>query len=106
MPRPGEISASAPAPRAAPRLDLDPPVAVVRPAPPPAPAGRFGLGLAVALLLFLLALGAYDLRREIAAEVPAAGPALDGYAEAVDDLRERLEEHIAPLRARLDAALG
>jgi predicted Zn finger-like uncharacterized protein len=102
VPRPADLSVP---PRAAPRLDLDPPAAV-RPAPPPEPAGRFWLGLAMALLLFLLALGAYDFRQEIAAELPEASPALEGYADAVDDLRDRLESRIRPLRDRLEAAVG
>ena len=101
VPRPGEIAATAPAPRAAPRLALDPPPAEARPAPPE-PRSRFGLGLAVALLFFLLALAAYDQRGDIAAELPAAGPALESYADAVDDLRDQVEQRLATLRARID----
>jgi predicted Zn finger-like uncharacterized protein len=105
VPRPSELAA-VPPPRSAPRLDLNAaPVAPARPAPP-ASSGRFGLGLAVALLIFVLALGAYDFRQEVAAEVPSAAPTLDRYADAIDDLRDRLEQRIAPLRDRLDAALG
>ena len=100
---PAGSDTAAPPRRAAPRLDLDPPLPAVVPAPP-APAGRFGLGLAVALLLFLLALGAYVQRREIAAALPASGPALESYSGAVDGLRDRLEARIAPLRARVAAA--
>jgi hypothetical protein len=89
-----------------PRLDLD----AAPPAPPPAAAparrGRFGLGLVVAVLLFLLALGAYDFRREIAARVPEAAPALEAYAETVDDLRDRVEEQLAPVRERIDTPSG
>jgi predicted Zn finger-like uncharacterized protein len=101
--RPAAVSPT----RAAPRLDLDaaPPTAP-QPVPPPAASGRFGFGLVVAVLLFLLALGAYDFRQEIAASVPDAGPALDSYAEAVDDLRDRVERHLAPLRNRIEELAG
>ena len=106
VPRPGEIATNAPAPRAAPRLDLDPPAApVAAPVPAPPRSGRFGLGLAAALLLFLLALVGYDQRREIAAAYPPAAPAVEAYARSVDGLRDAAERGIAPLRARVAALL-
>ena len=99
--RPAPVSASGPAPR----LDLD--AAPTTPAPPPPAArGRFGVGLAAALLLFLLALCAYDFRRDIAAKVPETGLALDSYAEVVDDLRDRIERHLAPVRDRIEELAG
>ncbi len=100
--RPAAVSAT----RQAPRLDLDAAPATPAPPPPPAPRGRFGVGLAAAVLLFLLALGAYDFRRDIAARVPEAGPALDSYAEVVDDLRDRIERHLAPVRDRIEELAG
>jgi predicted Zn finger-like uncharacterized protein len=57
---------------------------------------RFRTGMLVALALFALALGSYAGREAIVDTVPAAGPALDGYAGAVDDLRERIDAIIAP----------
>jgi predicted Zn finger-like uncharacterized protein len=105
--RPAPHTAGLPPPVRAPlRLELDPPAAA-----PPAPvpveqsSGGFGLGMALVLLLFLLGLVAYDQRRELAAEFPAAASALDGYGDAIDGLRLDAERTIAPLRARLDAAL-
>jgi predicted Zn finger-like uncharacterized protein len=105
VPRPADPAAAAP-PRPAPRLDLAPPAADFRPVPAPEPAGRFWLGFAVTLLLFLLALGAYDFRQEITADVPGAGPALEAYADTVDDLRDRVERELAPVRAWVDARTG
>jgi predicted Zn finger-like uncharacterized protein len=105
VPRPVDLAQPVPVARAAPRLDLDPPVAL-RPASAPEPANRFWPGLALALILFLLALGAYDFRQEIAAELPEAGPALDGYAAAVDDLRDRLEPYLQPLRDGFETVRG
>ena len=103
VPRPGEISADrAGAPRRA--------AARPRPAAPRRRArrrrrrrrGRFGLGLAVALLFFLLALGAYDLRREIAAERarrrPGAGRPMPRPSTTC---ATRLEQRLATLRARI-----
>jgi predicted Zn finger-like uncharacterized protein len=99
--RPGSVSATRPAPR----LDLGSPPEAPPPAPP-ASRGRFGFGLVAAVLLFLLALGAYDFRREIAGQVPEAGPALDAYAETVDDLRDRIERQLALVRNRIDELAG
>ena len=80
--------------RPAPRLDL----AAERGTPPPpreAPApSRFGLGFLVAVVLFGLALSTYLWRAELAARVPAAGPALDAYGRAVDDLRLGFERMV------------
>jgi hypothetical protein len=98
--RPAAVSAT----RVAPRLDLD--AAPAAPAETPARRSRFGVGLGVALLLFLLALGAYDFRGEIAGQVPDAGPALESYVETVDDLRDRIERRLAPLRDRVDELAG
>ena len=95
--RPAAVSATRPAPR----LDLDAAPATPAPPPPPAPRGRFGVGLAAAVLLFLLALGAYDFRRDIAARVPEAGrPSTP--TPRVDDLRDRIERHLAPVRDRIE----
>lgn len=88
--------------RAAPRrLDLTPPpVAAERPEQTqPGGSGRFGLGVACALGLFVLGLAAYDFRRDIEAGVPQAAPALAAYHAQIDDLRDWLEQRLAPLRA-------
>jgi predicted Zn finger-like uncharacterized protein len=101
--RPGPVSASRPAPR----LDLEAaPATPPQPVSPPAARGRFGLGVAAALLLFLLGLGAYDFGGAIAGRVPEAGPALDSYAETVDDLRDRIERQLAPVRDRVEELAG
>jgi predicted Zn finger-like uncharacterized protein len=100
--RPASITATRPAPR----LELDAAPASPPASPPPAPRGRFGLGLVAAVLLFLLALGLYDFRQEIAAEIPEAGPTLDAYADTVDDLRDQVERQLAPLRDRIDELAG
>jgi predicted Zn finger-like uncharacterized protein len=106
VPLPGAVSSPAP-PRVTPRLDLGPaPATAWSPPVEPEPRGRFGLGVALALVLFLLALGAYDFRRDVADALPAAGPALEGYADAIDDLRDQLERRLARLRERVDAAAG
>ena len=59
---------------------------------------RFGRGLLLVLALFALALGAYRFRADLAAEVPAAAPALQAYGAWVDGLREDVEQRVAPLR--------
>ncbi len=98
--QPGPLAEpAAPAPlaatRPATRLDLGEPAPAA--AEPPS-RSRFGRGLLLALALCLIALGAYVYRDAIVARVPAAQPALSAYAETVDQLRERLEQHLAPFR--------
>ncbi len=83
--------------RPAPRLDLQAPRVDPEPAPP-APRSRFLHGFVLALALALLAFAAYRFEAEIAAAVPAAGPALDAYAATIDDQRAAIEELIDDLR--------
>ena len=74
---------------------------------PEAPArSRFGTGLLLVLLLAALAFAAYLYRDPLAAQVPAAAPALTAYGTAVDDLRTTLEEKLAPFRRAVDNALN
>ena len=98
VPRPGSVTAGAapmtpPPPRPTLRLDYedDASPAVRR-------RSRFGRGLVFALVLFGLALAAYVYHDEIAARVPAAGPALDGYVRWVDGLRDAVADRIDALR--------
>lgn len=77
-----------PAPSGRARLDL-----TVEPGPAPMtllPSSRFGHGLVLALVVVALAAAAYLWRAPIAAQVPAAAPALAAYGDLVDDLREAL----------------
>lgn len=77
-----------PAPSGRARLDL-----TVEPGPAPVaflPSSRFGHGLVLALVVVALAAAAYLWRAPIAAQVPAAAPALAAYGDLVDDLREAL----------------
>lgn len=77
-----------PAPSGRARLDL-----TVEPGPAPMtllPSSRFGHGLVLALVVMALAAAAYLWRAPIAAQVPAAAPALAAYGDLVDDLREAL----------------
>jgi predicted Zn finger-like uncharacterized protein len=84
--------------RTAPRLDLGETARseAARPAPP---RSRFLGGLLLVLVPFLIAFGAYRFNDEIAAEVPAAAPALDTYAAAIDGWRAEIERRIAEFRA-------
>ena len=96
--RPAAIS-GAPA-RSALRLDLDAPKPPPEPAPPP--RSRFLRGFLVVLVPVLLAFAAYRFEGEIATAVPAAEPALDAYAAAIDGWRDDLEGWITPLRPGRD----
>ena len=102
MARPAPLSElAAPPPRAALRLEL---VGETAALPEPPARSRFGSGLLLVLLLAALALAAYRYRAPIAAEVPAAAPALAAYGDAVDDLRTELEARLAPLRRAVAGA--
>jgi predicted Zn finger-like uncharacterized protein len=93
VPRPAPV-VEAPPPLARPaRLEIAAEPAPPPPAPGPRPRSRFLQGLMVALVIFGLALAAYVWRAPIAAELPAAAPALDRYASFVDELRARIEAY-------------
>lgn len=95
-PFPRAPAATAPVP---PRLDPE------ANEPEAAPLRRgFASGLATALTLFLALLALYALRTEIAAALPAAAPALEGYARVVEDLREGTRDLWDMLRAALAGA--
>ena len=91
VPQPRPVSAPMPEPAArrpaAPRLDLSPASGAE---PPPRAPSRFARGLLATLALFSLALAAYVFADAIAARLPAAAPALESFAAAVDGLREAL----------------
>lgn len=78
--------------RTAPRLQLADGIEA-DPLPPPAP-NRFAVGFGVALLLAAAAFAAYRFAAPLAAQVPAAGPALDGWEKAVDGLRSGFADAI------------
>lgn len=84
-------------PRPAPRLDLHAP-RVDPEQPPPAPRSQALPGFLLVLALAVLAFVVYRFEDEIAATVPAAGPALDAYATTVDGWRTDLEDVLAPYR--------
>ncbi len=74
--------------------------------PPEPPArSRFGTGLLLVLVLAALAFAAYLYRGPLAAQAPAAAPALTAYGTAVDDLRTALEQKLAPFRRAVENAL-
>jgi predicted Zn finger-like uncharacterized protein len=90
VPRPAPV-ADAPPPMRPARLEIAAEPAAPPPAPEPPPRSLFLQGLLVALVIFGLALAAYVYRAPLAAEIPAAAPALARYARLVDELRERIE---------------
>jgi predicted Zn finger-like uncharacterized protein len=102
LPKPGERpEVAGPAPRElrrSPRLELDTGARRGPEAAAPKPASRFGHGLVLVLAIFAAAFAAYRFRGEIAAQVPAARPALEAYGAEVDALRDRVEGYLAPLR--------
>ena len=76
------------------------------PAPADDPRQGFRRGfLLMILLLGLLAL-AYVMAPRISAEIPAAAPALSGYADQVDRLRIGLDHGIGSARSGLQAMLA
>lgn len=118
---PSAAAAAAPAPATpAPPTQAPPPAAAAptplrprsdRPAPaaprPNAPApgrpqpgarGQGRLGFALALALALLGLGLYLGAEGLAAQAPAAAPALQSYAAGIDAARDWIEAALGPLR--------
>jgi hypothetical protein len=84
--------------RPAPRLDLHGSPAELRPEPAPPPRSRFLPGLLVVLVPALVAFAAYRFSDEVAATLPAAEPALDAYAAAIDGWRDDLARAMEPYR--------
>lgn len=64
--------------------------------------GGFAIGLALALLIGAAAAGAYLERDRLAAMAPQAAPALERYAETVDDARGAVEGAADSVAERLD----
>lgn len=62
--------------------------------PPPRAKRRFLPGFILALLIAGLALEIYVWRDPLADQIPAAAPAIDGYANAVDAAREWLRDRL------------
>lgn len=83
----------APPPRRAARIDL---TSEGAPVPPPraAPRSRFALGLGLVLGVFAVMLAAYRAHEPIAAQIPAAAPALEAYVGAIDAVRADLSDRL------------
>jgi predicted Zn finger-like uncharacterized protein len=66
--------------------------------PQPGARGQGRLGFALALALALLGLGLYLGSEGLAAQAPAAAPALRSYAAGIDAARDWIEAALGPLR--------
>lgn len=66
--------------------------------PRPDARGQGRLGFALALALALLGLGLYLGSEGLAAQAPAAAPALQSYAAGIDAARDWIEAALGPLR--------
>lgn len=100
--QPGKVAPPQPAAQPTPlRPRPDRPAPAAAPGLPPAPRRRGGLGFALALALAATAFGLYLGARPLAAQIPAAAPALSAYADQVEALRDGVEAALGPLRDRL-----
>lgn len=100
--QPGKVVPPQPAAQPTPlRPRPDRPTPAAAPGLPPAPRRRGGLGFALALALAAAAFGLHLGARPLAAQIPAAAPALSAYADQVEALRDGIESTLGPLRDRL-----